>query len=88
MVNPDSPEESRELKNISGIDVPVLLDPDLMVTQQYDLLPKPGQPMGGMSGVPQMGFVIVDASGTIRIQRVDLSFGENADQMLEILGMI
>ena len=44
--------------------------------------------MGGMSGVPQVAFVIVDAAGTIRVQRVDLRFGENADQMLEILGLI
>ena len=68
--------------------MPVLLDQDLAVTRQYDLLPKPGQPMGGMSSVPQMAFVIVDASGVIRVQRVDLRFGEDADQMLEILGLI
>jgi peroxiredoxin len=88
VVNPDSPEQSRALKEISGIDVPVLLDFDLSVTRQYDMLPKAGQPMGGMSGVPQMGFVIVDASGVIRVQRVDLNFGEHADQMLEILDLI
>jgi hypothetical protein len=41
-----------------------------------------------MSGVAQMGFVIVDASGTIRIQRVDIHFGQDADQMLEILQLI
>lgn len=88
VVNSDTPEASRELKEITGISVPVLLDQDLAVAGQYDLLPQPGQPMGGMSGVGQMGFVIIDASGIVRIQRVDVNFGDHADQMLEILGLI
>jgi len=66
----------------------VLLDPRLAVARQYDLLPKPGQPMGGMSGISQMGFVIVDAAGTIRVQRVDILFGEHAGQLREILGLL
>jgi len=35
-----------------------------------------------------MGFVIVDRSGTIRVQRVDIQFGQHASQMLEILRVI
>ncbi len=66
----------------------MLLDPRLAVARQYDLLPKPGQPMGGMSGISQMGFVIVDAAGTIRVQRVDILFGEHAGQLREILGLL
>ncbi len=76
------------MKEITGISVPVLLDHDLAVAGQYDLMPKPGQPMGGMSGIGQMGFVIIDARGIVRIQRVDVNFGDHADQMLEILGLI
>jgi len=38
-----------------------------------------------MSGVGQMGFVIIDASGTIRVQRVDVQFGQHTPQILEIL---
>ncbi len=85
VVNRDTPQESRELKRTSGITLPVLLDPSLRVARQYDFLPKPGQPMGGMTGVAQMGFVIVDGSGTIRVQRVDIYFGRHAGQMLEIV---
>ena len=44
--------------------------------------------MGPMSGIPQMGFVIIDAHGIIRVQRVDILFGENAGQILEILEAI
>ena len=88
VINPDSPESSRRLKQISGISLPVLLDPKLTVGRQYDLLPKSGQPMGGMAGVAQMGFVIVDSGGTIRVQRVDIEFGQHAGQMLEILRLL
>jgi len=41
-----------------------------------------------MSGVAQMGFVIVDRGGIIRLQRVDTHFGDHASQMLEILHAI
>ena len=85
VINSDAPAASRQLKTISGISVPVLLDPSLAVARQYDFLPKPGQPMGGMMGVAQMGFVIVDGRGTIRVQRVDIYFGRDAGQIAEIL---
>ena len=68
--------------------MPVLLDRQLAVARQYDLLPKPSQPMGGMSGVAQMGWVIVDTGGTIRVQRADIQFGSHAGQMLEILQIL
>ena len=48
-------------------------------------VPKPGQPMGGMRGVAQMGFVVVDPKGVIRIQRADILFGQHAGQILEII---
>lgn len=88
VMNGDTPEDSRELQEMSGITIPVLLDPDLSVARQFDMLPKPGQPMGGMGGVAQMGFVVIDSNGTIRLQRVDLNFGQNADQILEILKLV
>ena len=87
-MNRDTPEDSRQLKQISGITLPVLLDPQLTVARQYDFLPKPGQPMGGMRGVAQMGFIIIDAHGTIRVQRADIYFGRHANQILEILQIL
>lgn len=88
VINSDTPEQSRQLKQITAIGAPVLLDRELNVARQYDMLPKPDQPMGMMQGVAQMGFVIVDAAGTIRVQRVDVNFGDHAGQMLEILRQI
>ncbi len=88
VINGDTPESSRRLKQMTGITLPVLLDPQLSFARAYDMLPKRNQPMGMMSGVGQMGFVIVDRSGMIRAQRVDIQFGAHASQMLEILHLI
>jgi peroxiredoxin len=88
VINSDTPEDSRRLKQITGISLPVLLDQRLEVARQYDMLPKRNQPMGGMSGVAQMGFVMIDAEGIIRVQRVDIQFGQHAGQMLEILRLL
>ncbi len=70
------------------ISAPVLLDRELKVVSQYDILPKLGQSMGMMRGVTQMGFVIVDGVGTIRVQQTDLSFGEHTGQMRKIIRLL
>jgi peroxiredoxin len=85
VINSDAPEDSRRLKQLTRIGLPVLLDRQLAWARQYDMLPKPNQPMGMMRGVGQMGFVVIDAGGTIRVQRVDIQFGQHAAQILEIL---
>jgi peroxiredoxin len=88
VINGDTPPDSQRLKQLSRISLPVLLDPSLDVARRYDMLPKPDQPMGGMTGVAQMGFVVVDAGGTIRVQRADVNFGRHAGQLLEILRLL
>lgn len=88
VVNRDTPEESRRLLQITGISFPVLLDGDLSVAERYDMLPKSGQPMGGMKGVAQMGLVAIDPQGSVRAQRVDLLFGQHAAQLLQIVRIL
>jgi len=85
VINRDPPAMTAQLRQMNGTTLPILFDRDLDVTRQYDMLPKRGQPMGMMSGVGQMGFVIIDAQGVIRTQRVDLNFGDHAEQILEIV---
>ena len=85
VINSDAPDASVRLKQLTHISLPVLLDRQLAWARQYDMLPKSNQPMGMMSGVGQMGYVVIDASGTIRVQRVDIQFGQHAPQILEIL---
>jgi len=88
VINSDSPQDSQRLKQITHTTLPVLLDRQLAWARQYDMLPKSNQPMGMMSGVGQMGFVVIDASGSIRVQRVDINFGQHASQILDILRLI
>ena len=88
VINSDTPEDSRRLMRTIGLSLPVLLDRDLQVARSYDMLPKPNEPMGMMSGVALMGFVIVNRGGVIRLQRVGTHFGDHASQMLEILRLI
>jgi peroxiredoxin len=38
--------------------------------------------MGGMGDIPEMGYVVVGADGRIKLQRVDLNFGDHADDIL------
>ncbi|MBI4083663.1 MAG: redoxin domain-containing protein [Candidatus Lambdaproteobacteria bacterium] len=86
VVNVDTPENSRMLKRLTGISVPVLLDSNaLAVSRRYDMHARPGVPMGGMRGVPAMGFVIVDGRGIVRVQRSHLFFGQDAELMLKTL---
>lgn len=88
VLNRDTPEQSVRLLQITGVSFPVLLDRDLTVARQYDMLPKPGQPMGGMSGVAQMGFVVIDPKGVTRVQRADILFGQHAGQILETVKIL
>ena len=88
VINVDTPEDSRMLKQQTGTSVPVLLDHGLNVAKSYDMHIRPGVPMGGMQGVPAMGFVIVDAGGIVRVQRSHLYFGQDVDLMLKTLKSI
>ena len=85
VVNKDIPDNSRWLKDVSKISVPVLLDNDLKVTKTYDMHSRPGLPMGGMQDIPTMGIVIIDGEGTIRKMRTHIYFGQDADYILRVL---
>ncbi len=81
----DTPASLRQTQAGSGASYPLLADQDLTVTRLYDMQLRPEWPMGGMGQLPEMGYVIIDGAGKIRLQRVDLYFGNNAEQMLDIL---
>ena len=85
VVNVDTPENSRLLKQKTGTSLPVLLDNDLAVSRRYDMHSRPGMPMGGMRGIPTMGFVLIDGKGVVRMQRARLYFGRDAELMLRTL---
>lgn len=77
VINPDTPENSRLVRARTGITVPILLDPKYSGAATYDLAGD-GRPMSGL-----VGWVVVDAGGIVREQRVDVEFGRHTAQMLE-----
>ena len=85
VINVDTPGKSRRLKKGTGISVPVLLDNGLKVSQKYDMHSRPGLPMGGMRGIPTMGFVIFDGKGIIQTQRAHMYFGRDAEYIMRVL---
>lgn len=78
----DSGDQAAEVVQKTGATFPILADPELKVTTQYDMQLRPEWPMGMMGQFPEMGFVVVDGKGIVRAQRVDLSFGNAAIQLL------
>jgi len=79
IINPDTPENSRKVREQTGLAIPILLDPGYTAAKLFDLAGA-GRPMGGL-----VGYVIIDGAGLIRLQRVDIDFGRYAVQILAIL---
>lgn len=82
VINPDTVENNRKVRQLSGLSIPILLDPEYAVARAYDLR-GPGRPMGGL-----VGFVVMDRRGRIRVQRVDIDFGVHSPQIVEILRIL
>ena len=82
----DTGDQARQVAQRTGATFPLLSDPDLSVTKQFDMQLREGWPMGGMGNFPEMGYVIVDGQGIIRAQRVDMNFGDAGPQILRWLG--
>ena len=57
----------------------------MKVTRLYDMQLRPDWPMGGMGDIPEMGYVVVGADGLIKLQRVDLYFGDHTDDILRAM---
>ena len=81
----DTPESLKQTQAGSGASFPLLSDIDLTVTHMYDMQLRPGWPMAGMGEIPEMGYVVVDGEGLIRLQMVDIYFGANAEDILQAL---
>lgn len=81
----DTPASLRQTQATSGANFPLLSDMDLKVTRMYDMQLRSGWPMAGMGEIPEMGYVIVGSDGSIRLQRVDIYFGDHYQDILGAL---
>ena len=59
--------------------MPILLDPEYSGAKTYDLAGQ-GRPMGGL-----VGWAVIDATGIVREQRLDIDFGSHTDEIREAL---
>lgn len=81
----DTPASLRQTQAGSRASFPLLSDMDLKVTRLYNMQLREGWPMYGMGDIPEMGYVIIGPDGKIQAQRVDLYFGDNANDILTLL---
>jgi peroxiredoxin len=82
VINPDTADNNKKVREASHLAIPILLDPGYTVAKMLDL-PGQGRPMNGL-----VGFVVIDGKGTIRLQRVDIDFGSHAGQIIEIVKIV
>lgn len=68
------------MDQLLGKPFPLLVDPDLKVIKAYGM----AHDMGGTT-VGNMGYVIIDSAGKVRVQAVDPLFGQHADVILRSL---
>lgn len=81
----DTPQSLKQTQAGSRASFTLLSDMDLKVTRLYNMQLREGWPMYGMGDIPEMGYVVVGPDGNIRAQRVDLYFGDNANDILTLL---
>ena len=84
-VGGDSATSIKQMQTTTKASFPLLRDNNLAVAKQYDMRLRGDWPMGMMGAYPEMGYVIVDAQGRIKAQRVDLNFGDHVGDMLALL---
>ena len=81
----DTLDSLQQTQADSGASFPLIAAKDMTVTRLYDMQLRPNWPMGGMGDIPEMGYVVVGADGMIKLQRVDLYFGDNANDILTMM---
>lgn len=63
------------------LDFPVLSDPSMEAISGYGMQSK-------KMLMADMGYVLIDARGTVRVHRIDRQFGEHAAEIVEALRRI
>lgn len=64
-----------------GLDFPVLSDPSMSVIIRYGM-------KGEAMAMADMGYVLIDATGRVRIRRIDREFGEHAGEVVRDLSRV
>ncbi|MGH7318328.1 MAG: peroxiredoxin family protein [Candidatus Rokuibacteriota bacterium] len=74
-VSIDNPQQARQLVQKFALSYPILSDPGMKVIQQYGM-------KGERMKMADLGYVVIDLQGRIRVKRIDREFGDHADLLL------
>lgn len=77
-ISKDSAADAQRIVAEVGLDFPVLSDPSMEMISRYGMMGE-GMPMA------DMGYVLIDASGRVRVRRIDRQFGEHAAEIVNAL---
>lgn len=80
-ISNDSPDDARRMAIELGLDFPVLSNPSMDVIYRYRM-------KGERMPMADMGYVLIDAAGRIRVQELDRQFGQHVDKIVEGLQWI
>lgn len=64
-----------------GLDFPVLSDPSMEMISRYGM-------RGESMPMADMGYVLIDAGGRVRVRRIDRQFGEHAAEIVNALQQV
>ncbi|MBI3625059.1 MAG: peroxiredoxin family protein [Candidatus Rokubacteria bacterium] len=77
-VSIDTPEAAARLARDLGLTFPILADVSMDVIRAYQM-------KGEGMEMSDMGYVIIDKQGRIRVRQIDRRFGENVEMIVQAL---
>jgi peroxiredoxin len=80
-ISKDNRGDARRMATQARLDFPVLSDPAMEAISGYGMQSK-------KMLMADMGYVLIDARGTVRVHRIDRQFGEHAAEIVEALRRI
>ena len=77
-VSIDTPEQTRRIVRVFGLTFPLLSDPGMQVIRAYRM-------KGEGMEMADLGYVVIDREGRIRVRRLDREFGDHVELLLHHL---
>lgn len=74
-VSIDTLEEARAVVRKFGLTFPLLSDPGMQVIRRYGM-------QGDRMEMADLGYVVIDRQGRIRVKRIDRQFGDRVELLL------
>ncbi len=77
-VSIDKPDQARKVAQEFKLGFPVLSDPAMQVIRPYGM-------KGDRMEMAELGYVVIDRQGRIRVTRADRAFGDHVEHILRYL---